>query len=153
MKKLSNKIKYSDKILDNLSVSNHKGDRDFMDSECVDLCDSLNSIVGITTLESCCGHNYHPYCIWFSCDSVEPLTFIQSCIDRRYWEYGDQWYIEPVISDTKPFLNFILRSKSKHLKTIMVQVESMIESFNYYLNHKNRFNFLGQKYENFIFTE
>lgn len=153
MKILSNKIKYSEVVLDNLSALNHKGDHESMDAECVDLCDVLNSMKGVTTLESCCGHNYQPYQIFFSCDSLEPLTFIQSCIDRRYWEFGGEWYIEPYISDTKPFLNFVLTSKSKDLKAIMVQVESMIETFNYYLNHENRFEFLGQKYENFIFTE
>lgn len=153
MKVLSNKIKYSDKILDNLSSLNNKGDYEFMDAECVDLCDTLNSMKGITTNESCCGHNYRPYIIWFTCDSLEPLKFIQSCIDRRYWEYGDEWYIEISISDTAPFLNFALTSKSTDLKTIIPQVESMIDIFNHYLNHKNRFEGLGQKYENFIFTE
>ena len=154
MKVLSNKVKYSEVVLDNQSALNDwKGDYECMDAECVDLCDALNSIKGITTNESCCGHNYQPYSIWFTCDSLEPLTFIQSCIDRRYWEYGDQWSIELSILDTKPFLSFALTSKSTHLKTIMVQVESMIDIFNYYLNHENRFEYLGQKYENFIFTE
>lgn len=155
MKILSNKVVYSEVVLDNLSKLNRKGvdDDDAMDAECVDLCDALNSMKGITTNESCCGHNYQPYRIWFSADSLEPLTFIQSCIDKRYWEYGDQWFIEPSISDTKPFLNFALCSKSTDLKTIMPQVESMIDVFNIYLNHGNRFEFLNQKYENFIFTE
>lgn len=153
MRVLSNKVKYSEVVLDNLSTLNHKGDHESMDAECVDLCDTLNSMKGITTNESCCGHNYQPYRIWFNADSLEPLTFIQSCIDRNYWEYGDQWFIELCISDTKPFLNFALTSKSTDLKTIMVQVESMINVFNHYLNHENRFEYLGQKYENFIFTE
>lgn len=153
MKLLSNRVKYSEVVLDNQSALNHKGDYEWMDAECVHLCDALNSMKGVTTNESCCGHNYQPYRIWFTCDSLEPLTFIQSCIDRRYWEYGDQWSIELVISDTAPFLNFELASKSTHLKTIMQQVESMIDTFNLYLNHEARFELLGQKYENFIFTE
>ena len=154
MKVLSNKLKYSEIVLDNLSALNdYKDGYDTMDAECVDLCDALNSMKGVTTNESCCGHNYQPYTIWFTCDSLEPLTFIQSCIDRRYWEYGDHWSIELCISDTKPFLNFALTSKSTDLKTIIVQVKSMIDIFNYYLNHENRFTGLGQKYDNFIFTE
>lgn len=154
MKVLSNKVKYSEVVLDNQSALNDwKGDYECMDAECVDLCDALNSMKGVTTNESCCGHNHQPYRIWFCADSLEPLTFIQSCIDTRYWEYGDQWSIELSISDTKPFLNFMLQSKSTSLKTIMPQVESMIKTFNHYLNHENRFTALGQKYENFIFTE
>lgn len=137
MKKLSNKLNYHES----------------MDVECIDICDALNSMKGIMTNESCCGHNREPFRVWFSCQSLEPLKFIQSCIDKRYWIHGEEWSIRLSISDTKPFLNFVLESKSKDLKTIVDQVESMIDILNYFLNHKNRFELLGQKYENFIFDE
>ncbi len=35
----------------------------------------------------------------------------------------------------------------------MTQVEDMIRVFNHYLNHQNRFEFLGLDYDNFIFEE
>jgi hypothetical protein len=37
-------------------VPKRKYDR-FMDKECIPLCDALNAIDGIETVESCCGHN------------------------------------------------------------------------------------------------
>lgn len=29
---------------------------EFMDKECVELCDALNELEGVETFESCCGH-------------------------------------------------------------------------------------------------
>jgi hypothetical protein len=128
--------------------------RGWMDSECVDLCNALNSIKGIETSESCCGHNYETYKIFFLCFDLKALRFIQACIDSRYWKYGSEWSIRTYISDSGPeLLNFILESKSSDLNEIMVQVKDMIDSFNYYLNHEGRFKFLGLDHENFIFEE
>lgn len=158
MKRLSNKVHYSDKVYDNDKVKellkNESVIHEWMDEECVDLCDALNSIKGISTIESCCGHNSGPYRIFFKCSSLNGLKFIQSCIDRRYWKYGHKWDITTTISDCDDDqLDFVLSSKSTNLKMIMVQVESMIDTLNYYLNHKNRFSFLGLSYNDFTLTE
>ena len=40
-----------------------------MDEECIKLCEAMNSIVGIKTYESCCGHNAIPYSIFFESNS------------------------------------------------------------------------------------
>jgi hypothetical protein len=158
MKKLNNRIDYGKKVYNNAKVQimTSKKDwvSDWMDKECVDLCNTLNSVKGITTVESCCGHNYNNYHIFFKCNSLRALKFVQACIDTRYWEYGSEWIITTYITDSKEDpLEFLLASRSKNLEEIMVQVESMIESFNYYLNWKPRFDFLGLDYEDFIFSE
>lgn len=44
-----------------------------MDAECIPLCDALNALPGISTLQSCCGHGRGPHLIWFSAGSVESL--------------------------------------------------------------------------------
>lgn len=36
-----------------------------IDKECVELCQAMNLIPGIRTVESCCGHGERPYHIWF----------------------------------------------------------------------------------------
>jgi hypothetical protein len=156
MKILSKKVNYGDKIYDNANVQEIKSQEDWvsdwMDAECVDLCDAFNSIKGIETVESCCGHNKSPYHIFFKCHDLNGLRFIQSCIDRRYWKYGSDWKITTYISDEGPeSLIFVLESKSSKLSRIMPQVKDMIETLNYYLNHRNRFDFLGLDYDNFIF--
>ena len=55
-----------------------------MDEECVVLCDAINSVEGIATIESCCGHGKSPFCIWFKATSVKALYPITRAIDRRY---------------------------------------------------------------------
>ena len=47
--------------------------RDRIDKECVNLCLALNSMSGITTIESCSGHGKDPYRIWFMPSSLDDL--------------------------------------------------------------------------------
>ena len=76
------------------------------------------------------------------------------CIDNRYWEFGNEWTLTTTIGDEEPYiLNFCLQSESSNLETINHQVRDMIETFNYYLNHENRFKFLGLDYKNFTFEK
>jgi hypothetical protein len=158
MKRLNNKVYYGDLILSNSEILSRKGQghhgNEWMDAECVDLCDTINSMKGLETVESCCGHNYQPYRIFFKCYDLSALRFLQSCIDGRYWEFGYKWRITSYISDTGPEpLTFMLESESSNLTEIMTQVEDMIRAINHYLNHKNRFEFLGLNYDNFIYEE
>lgn len=46
---------------------------DKMDSECAKLCEALNLMPGIRTVESCCGHGDGPFHVWFKADSLEVL--------------------------------------------------------------------------------
>jgi hypothetical protein len=158
MKRLNNKVDYGDLILSNSEILSRKGQghhgNEWMDAECVDLCDTINSMKGLETVESCCGHNYQPYRIFFKCYDLSALRFLQSCIDGRYWEFGYKWRITSYISDTGPEqLTFMLESESSNLTEIMTQVEDMIRAINHYLNHKHRFEFLGLNYDNFIYEE
>ena len=48
-----------------------------MDEECIDLCDAMNSLPGIVTINSCCGHGLNPYSIFFRVtNSKEGLFFL-----------------------------------------------------------------------------
>lgn len=47
-----------------------------MDAECVPLCDAINSIGGLTTVESCCGHGEKPFCVFFNVASLEKLPVL-----------------------------------------------------------------------------
>ena len=49
------------------------GSPDTMDQECIKLCDAINKLPGITTIESCCGHGKTPFRIWFVTANVESL--------------------------------------------------------------------------------
>ena len=50
-----------------------------IDRECVALCDALNCLVGIRTIESCCGHGNYPFRVWFTAKNLEALP---ECL---YW--------------------------------------------------------------------
>ena len=64
----------------------------WMDSECVPLCDALNSLSGIKTFESCCGHGQHPFMIFFNADSIDSLRpLLMEIHDRRGWTVEVQW--------------------------------------------------------------
>ena len=44
-----------------------------MDPECIALCDAMNTIPGIRTASSCCGHGKREYNIFFSVVSLKAL--------------------------------------------------------------------------------
>lgn len=44
-----------------------------MDFDCIELCNTLNSLPGIETFESCCGHGKTPYHIWFTTKDLDSL--------------------------------------------------------------------------------
>lgn len=57
-----------------------------MDKECIPLCDALNSIPGITTVCSCCGHDKKSFSIWFKLNKnkTKYLNIIGRVFDFRY---------------------------------------------------------------------
>lgn len=72
-----------------------------MDEEIVELCNALNALPGIYTIESCSGHGEKPIQIWFKCDGdMEGLFFITRCVDNRYFKYGRNWMISLEVADT-----------------------------------------------------
>ena len=44
-----------------------------MDAECVSLCKAVNSLKGIQTIESCCGHKKNAFRIYLITESIEYL--------------------------------------------------------------------------------
>ena len=110
-----------------------------MDSEVIDLCNAMNSLPGIETDSSCCGHGTDPFEIYFKVtDSTEGLFFLTRCIDKRYWTYN--WSIKLSVGD---------RFDGKHLPICYIlssniivgelaykQAESLIDNMNLHLNHK-----------------
>lgn len=53
-----------------------------MDPEVISLCDAMNEMSGIRTVESCCGHDRDNFLIWFYADSLESLP------ELLYWLDG-----------------------------------------------------------------
>lgn len=55
-----------------------------MDPECVDICNILNSLPGVETTESCCGHGASEFVVFFLCTDWRSISFLGRCTDRRY---------------------------------------------------------------------
>jgi hypothetical protein len=55
-----------------------------LDPEVINLCDSLNSIDGIETIESCCGHEKTSFDIWFKARDINSLYVVSRFMDNRY---------------------------------------------------------------------
>lgn len=110
-----------------------------MDKEVIDICNALNSLSGVKTLESCSGHGKDCVSIFFRVTDIVGLFFLARCIDGRYWTYGNYWDITLTIADrmnknTVPLL-YVLRSKTKGNEAYK-QLSDLIENMNHHLNHK-----------------
>ena len=80
-----------------------------MDEECIELCNILNILPGVTTFESCCGHCKHPYYIWFFCNSIDTLSRLGRALSRNYSD--GKWEVVVDSCDSNPYGLFWLRSK------------------------------------------
>ena len=71
-----------------------------MDIECRPLCDVLNSIPGITTISSCCGHGKDPFTIFFHAREVLDLYWIARQLSHNYGNFCRLgWRLEPMVED------------------------------------------------------
>jgi hypothetical protein len=78
----------------------------YMDKDCIELCDTLNSLNGIRTFESCCGHLKNKYLIFMYVNNFYSLSILARAFDRRY--SNGKWKLEIITNDTEnePFLTF-----------------------------------------------
>lgn len=110
-----------------------------MDEECRSLCDALNSVKGIQTSESCCGHGERPFHVWFKVTDMKGLFFVTRCVDRRYWKQGHEWGITLHVGDTIEDgilpTGFLLGSE-KVGEEAYRQAASLVENLNHHLNHE-----------------
>lgn len=117
-----------------------------MDEECIAICNKINSLSGVKTTESCCGHCKQPYMIWFDCNDFTRLAKLYRCINKNYSD--GKWRIECCCGDTHPLYGFLLTSKQpfKSKKKMMESVNRLIENIDYWENptFNNYFNNNGE---------
>lgn len=81
-----------------------------MDSECVKLCDAINSIPGLITYESCCGHGKDTFRIWFTAKSMKCLRILlYYCMPCHV---GFCWDVVAYTDCSMKPVRFCVRSKS-----------------------------------------
>jgi hypothetical protein len=62
-----------------------------MDAECILICDALNALPGIQTVESCCGHGERPHRIFFSAVLIEHLRPVLMASHSSGWHVEARW--------------------------------------------------------------
>lgn len=107
----------------------------FMDPECVELCDALNSIPGILTEASCCGHEKYRFSVWFKVTDMSALFIIGRITSRNYMP-APQWKcrVEVIDSDKQNPVRFHLSSGKTKGKKAYKQASEMAEIIRRYVS-------------------
>ena len=114
---------------------NHEYDGN-MDKECIGLCDMLNSLPGVETFESCCGHFKERFSIWFFCENVDSISRLGRCVERNYSD--GKWELLVDSTDTHPKGVFWLRSKEpfSSMDEMNRSVSSLIQSITHWFDEE-----------------
>ena len=90
-----------------------------MDKACIALCDAINSIPGLRTFESCCGHGKQPMRIWLKAKMVQSLYVLARSVNRMYGgpvnnrtEFKE-WFVIAQDKDSGMCVIFLLESSTK----------------------------------------
>ena len=105
----------------------------YMDIECIPLCNALNSLPGVKTTSSCCGHCKNKFMIFFDCDNAVSLSIIARSFNRRYSGTNMEWIIE-VDSDDSGNFDYFLHSVEPYTdNTVMDKdVSRLVENIQYW---------------------
>lgn len=71
-----------------------------LDLECAPLVMALNSLPGVRTSCSCCGHLKDPFEVYFYCKNALSLSIIARACDDNYG--GSSWKIEVETAESAP---------------------------------------------------
>lgn len=121
---------------------------DRMDPECVQLCDAVNSIAGLETVSSCCGHGKTPFRIFFYLrdkTKINNLSVISRVMDRRY---GGPVNWECVLEGTDapeymPY--FCITSGASRGEKAYAESIDIAENMSFHLQHENFIALFGIK--------
>lgn len=117
-----------------------------MDKECVEICDILNTLPTVSTIESCCGHLKGCFNVWFFCDNVGVLSRLGRAVERNYSD--GKWEVVVDSTDSHPYGVFWLRSKKpfKTKKELKMSLEGLKTNILYWF--RNEFdNYFSQPNE------
>jgi hypothetical protein len=86
-----------------MSKVDYESGGDIMDPECIPICDALNSLEGVETISSCCGHGYAPFRIYFVVNKLAELKPILERIDE-----SEEWRLRVSMATGNMEIYFIL---------------------------------------------
>lgn len=117
-----------------------------MDNECIDLCNLLNTLPGVTTFESCCGHCKSQYNIWFFCNNINTLSRLGKATERNYSD--GMWEVVVDSTDTNPYGVFWLRSKKPFSSPMKMSksVDNLMKNIRHWFEDEFDNYFIGNQY-------
>ena len=83
-----------------------------MDPECLKLCQAINKISGLITVESCCGHDQRPFQIYFKVWDLTQLPHLLYWADSCHNTGFSGWRVTVYTDCGKGFPTFILEGPS-----------------------------------------
>jgi len=115
---------------------------DTMDKECIEICNVLNSLPGVRTFESCCGHLKDIYSIWFFCDNINTISRLGRTVDKNYSD--GKWELLVDSTDTHPVGVFWLRTIKPFLsfEEMNISLTGLCNSILRWFDHKFDKHFL-----------
>ena len=126
----------------------------FMDKECIEICNILNSLPSVKTSGSCSGHGRNSFSVFFNCTDWRSLSFIGRCIDCRYWKYGKNWEVMLSNSDINQTYT-VIQLKSVDIKgeESYKQIRSLCKNMVCHLNHENYMDYFMKDKTGFLISE
>ena len=119
-----------------------------MDEECIPLCDVLNSLPGVETTSSCCGHCKNDFMIFFNCNNSYSLAVIARAFNRRYSGTFLEWKIEVETHDNGRY-DFFMHSVKPYpnMSEMRTDVGQLIENLETWKaeEYKEYFNYEGEE--------
>jgi hypothetical protein len=128
----------SDRRLEMLEFTYKGNYPEDMDTECIELCDILNSLPTVKTYESCWGHNKSNYIVFFTVTDWRSISFLARCIDSRYCNWQSNWILYAYNNDTpnQGKFKYLLECKYSGKEDILSQVTNLISNMYIHINHR-----------------
>ena len=122
-------------FVETTSCTNEKELPNDVDEQCIGLCNTLNKLPGVSTFESCCGHNKYPFRVWFHCLNINTISRLGRCVERNYSD--GNWRILVDSSDTSPLGVFCIETKDVlEDKVLNESLAGLIETINYWFGRE-----------------
>lgn len=124
---------------------------EYMDKECIPVCDALNELPDVRTFESCCGHLKRRYVVYLYTDNPYSMAVIARAFDRRYLPTKIRWETTIETIDVERTSQFCIGIYSKEAfddhDTMMHDVNEVVKSINYFSQPEFYDHFKFYKYK------
>lgn len=109
---------------------------EYMDKECIPICDALNELPGVRTFASCCGHMKRRYAVYLYTDNPYSMAVIARALDGRYLPTKSRWEVNIETIDVERTPQFCIGVYSeepfKDYDTMMHDANEVADSIRYW---------------------